>query len=375
MYDKKTLSSLLVTSALLLACGGGGGGDAPASTVDSVNTGGGAPTSSGGTPPPTAGNPGTDPATQPVDTGTPPPTTNPPPPPVVVDQKLAGTLDVVANQILYIRTNRVIYLPVVLSQLETDTGLVDMAAGSRVAHLDHLKALADSEGCTIAVDGTCGVQPAAIAPAAPIAAFGIRMGKFAVPTTPGQVVGNQTVVGRIAFDLTERSDSRGIGGNEVAEIMRFVIDKVEFSTAANGEITSVKVQDGSQIHVYGRNAAGVEVRDSIPAPAGTVRILPLDQVPDHNGDTTSFILLMDLETGFSRAGQKLTALENIAGHFKMSVTLSSVERLVRLPAGPVGGFPAVSEKELPGQTITVDGQPPVNGAGISGNAWIRMYPF
>lgn len=374
MYDKKKLLSLLVASALLASCGGGGGGDAALSPVDTQNpssgTGGG--TDSGTNTPPDTTTPPPDTTTPPPDTGTNPPPTDP----VVVDQKLSGTVDVVANQILYIRTNRVIYLPVVLSQMESDTGLVDIASGSTVAHVDGLQELADSEGCTIAVDGTCGVQPPAVAPAAPIAAFGIRMGKFVVPTTPGQAVGNQKVVGRIAFDLTERSDSPGAGGsNGVPEIMRFIIDKVEFSTAANGEIVSVKVQDGARIHVYGRNSSGGEVRDSIPAPAGTVRMLPLEQVPDHNGDTTSFILLMDLETGFSRAEQKLVALENIAGHFAMNVTLSSVDRMLRLAAGAQSGWPAVTEKELPGQTITVNEQPPVSGAGLVGNAWIRMYPF
>lgn len=378
MFEKKTLVTLLAASAMAVACGGGGGRDdsTPGSTVGSVNTG--TPSSGGGSQPPASNNPPADPGTSDPNAGNPPATPTQPVPPVAVDQKLSGTVDVVANQILYIRTNRIIYLPVVLSQFENeegvDKGIFDIASGSTVAHYPNLAAEADAENCNIPVDGTCGVQPPAIAPAAPIAAFGIRLGKFVVPTTPGQVVGNQTVVGRIAFDLTERSRP-GIGRNEVPEIMRFIIDKVEFATAANGEITSVRVLNDAQIHVYGRNAAGVEVRESIPAPVGTVRMLPLNEVPDHNGDPTSFILLMDLETGFSRAGQKLAALENISGHFSMNVTLSSVDRLLRLPAGAgASRFPPVTEKELNGQTVTVNDQPPVSGAGISGSAWIRMWP-
>ena len=180
------------------------------------------------------------------------------------------------------------------------------------------------------------------------------------------------MVGRIAFDLTERTDSPGITEGQSAEIARFVIDNVEMMTDKDGQLTSVRLKDGALLHVYGRNADGVEVRENIPAPANTVRLLPINQIPDGNGDTTSVILFMDLEAGFSQAGQKLTSLEKIAGKFEMHVTLSSVKQLVRrveptAPASPTA-------PPLVGKSITVNTEAPVTGAGLNGNAWIRMYP-
>ncbi len=377
MFEKKRILFLLATSALLVSCGGGGT-DTP-STTAAASTGGGTSTNGssgaqpgGGT---TAANSST-PAAGSTTTGKPPANSggSTTPVPAAVDQKLNGYVEVVANQIMYIRRNRIIYLPVVMSEFESDRGIVDVASGSPVAHIDGLEAQAAAAGCNRTNDGTCAVQPPAAAPAAPIAAFGIRVSKYVLPTATGQAVGNQTVVGRIAIDLTERTDSPGLSANEVPEIMRFVIDKVELSTNQNGELASVKVQDGAQIHVYGRSAGGVEVRENIPAPAGTVRILPMVDVPDNHGDTTSFFLMLDLETGFSQAGRKLAALENIAGHFAMHLTLSSLQELVRPAAGATADSPALERKELVGQSITVNDQPPVSGAGINGNAWIRMYP-
>lgn len=367
MFEKKNILFLLATAALVAACGGGGGDTqtADAGTQTGVNppandagTGGtppaaGDPGGSGGTPPPATDGSGDD--------GTPPP-----------DQMLAGRMEVVANQILYIRVNRVIYLPVVLTAFESDRGVVDVASGSKVPdpEIDVV-----GNNCNIAIDGTCGIVPPAVAPAAPIAAFGIRVDKVLQPTAPGQIVGNQTAVGRIAVELIERDDSPGILANEVAEIMRYVIDRVEMTTDARGELVAVRMLEGARMHVYGRNAAGVEVRESIPVPTGAVRLLPVSQIPDHNGDTTSVVLFMDFETAFSQAGARLAALENIAGHFAMNLTMSSVSSLLRPAAAATSEFPAVGRKELVGETITVNNQPPVSGAGISGNIWIRMYPF
>lgn len=276
----------------------------------------------------------------------------------------------VADQVLYIRTNRVLYHPVAFPEFESDSGIVDIASGSTQAPPVSI----DISGCNLAKDGMCGVQPPAAAPDAPIAAFGIRIAKNVQPLTPGQVVANQIVTGRIAFDLTERADSPGIATGEVPEIMRFVIDKVQMSTDANGQLASVQMLDGAQIHVYGRNAAGVEIQDDIPAPAGTVRLLPVSQIPDSAGDTSSVVLLMDLETGFSQADPKLASLAKLAGHFAMNVTLTVVPRIERPAQAATADYPAVDLKELVGKTITVNNQPPVNGAGIVGNAWIRMFP-
>lgn len=277
-------------------------------------------------------------------------------------------MELVANQIIVIRRDRIIYNPVTLASFEDTTGLSDVASGSTVAHLDNLDKEAAAAGCAPERDGTCGVQPPAAAPAAPIAAFGLRIGTNLLPAVDGQKVGNQRVVGRIAFDLTEQDNSPGVGG-EKPEIMRFVIDHVEMATDADGRLTTVRLTDGAQIEVYGRTAAGIEVRDTISAPADTVRLLPLTKIPDSMGDTHSIVLLIDLETGFSQAGTKFAALQNIAGHFTTHITLSAVEKIIRSPAG---GLP---QKDLIGSSITVNTQPPVSGGGLNGSAWIRMYPM
>ncbi|OWW19894.1 hypothetical protein AYR66_10645 [Noviherbaspirillum denitrificans] len=182
------------------------------------------------------------------------------------------------------------------------------------------------------------------------------------------------MVSRIAFDLTELPGSPGVGGGESAEIMRFVIDNVEMTTDESGLLTSARLKDGAQIHVFGRSASGTEIRETIPAPAGTVRLMPLTEMPDGFGDTSSTILFMNLELGFSQAGSRLAALQSIAGHFAMNVTLSHVDKIVRPAAAETPGFPAVPLKDLVGQPITVDGAP-VTGGGIIGSAWIRMYPM
>lgn len=261
----------------------------------------------------------------------------------------------VANQLVYLQTDRAIYNGVTLNQFESSIGMYDFASGSRGG------------------DAGAQVPPPALAPAAPIAAFGFRVDKFAQRTAPDQAVGNQTVVGRVAFDLTERESSAGIGPNEVAEIMRFVIDRVQLTTDANGELVSARVLDGAQMHVYGRNAANVEVRESVAVPSAAVRLLPMSNVLDNYGDNSSVVLLLDLENAFSQAGQRLAALENIAGYFSMRVTLSPAQ-IVRPAESATSETPALERRELVGQPITVNDQPPVTGAGISGNAWIRMYP-
>jgi hypothetical protein len=368
MVRKKKMLSLLAASSLVAACGGGGDGGLTTPST-SPATGSTAPTAPTTPTPPVGSGGGSTTAPTP---GTPATPTTPAPAPAV-DQTFNGIMELVGNQILYIPVNRALYLPVnIRTTLETDTGIVDMASGSPIAPIPNLAADAAAKGCTIAIDKTCGIQPSAAAPSAPIAGFGIRVGTNLLPSAAGEQVGNQTVVGRIAYDLTELADSPGIGVGEVPEIARFVIDNVEMATDATGQLTSVRLKEGAQLHVYGRNAAGVEVRESIPAPPNTVRLLPLTQIPDANCDTTSVILFMDLEAGFSQAGQKLAALDKIAGHFAMHVTLSSVKQLIRRvePTTPASPVPP----PLVGQSITVNTQPPVTGAGLNGNAWIRMYP-
>jgi hypothetical protein len=383
MFQQKRILLMLIASGLLASCGGGGSSEDTAATsagstgttgttttTASAPVGTTAGTSSGPTPTATGGQtatPGTTSASGSTDTSSP---GSAPGPVAAADPQFNGYFEMVADQVLYIRTNRVLYHPVPFPQFESDSGLVDVASGSTQAPPVSI----DISGCNLAKDGMCGVQPPAAAPDAPIAAFGLRINKFLKPLTTAQSIVNQSVTGRIAFDLTERTDSPGIAAGEVPEIMRFVIDNVKMSTDENGQISSVEMGEGAQIHVYGRNAAGVEIQDDIPAPAGTVRLLPVSQIPDSATDNSSVVLLMDLETGFSQADAKLASLAKLAGHFAMRLTLSFVPKIVRPAAPATADYPGVDEKELVGQSIVVNNQPPVTGAGIVGNTWIRMFP-
>lgn len=378
MFQQKRILLMLIASGLLASCGGGGSsGGTAATSAGSTGTIGttGTSATSASAPVGTTATAGTDqtstPGTTPASgsTGTSTPGTTPGPV-AAADPQFNGYFEMVADQVLYIRTNRVLYHPVPFPQFESDSGLVDVASGSTQAPPVSI----DISGCNLAKDGMCGVQPPAAAPDAPIAAFGLRINKFLKPLTTTQSIANQSVTGRIAFDLTERTDSPGIAASEVPEIMRFVIDNVKISTDENGQIASVEMGEGAQIHVYGRNAAGVEIQDDIPAPAGTVRLLPVSQIPDSATDNSSVVLLMDLETGFSQADTKLASLAKLSGHFAMRLTLSFVPKIVRPAAPATADYPGVDEKELVGQSIVVNNQTPVTGAGIIGNTWIRMFP-
>lgn len=361
MFEKQRILGLLLASGLLASCGGGSSGSSTAPA-------GAGPTTTASTPDAnSAATPPVTPAATPS-TGT----TTPASTPTIADRQFNGYFEMVADQVLYIRTNRVLYHPVPFPQFESDSGIVDVASGSTQAPPLNIDIV--TSGCTIAKDGMCGIQPPAAAPVAPIAAFGLRVDKFIHPLAQGQDTANQSVTGRIAVDLTERADSPGIGTGEAPEIMRFVIDGVKMTTDESGKLASVEMQSGATIHVYGRTASGAEVRDDIPAPAGTVRLLPVSQIPDNNGDTGSVVILLDLETGFSQATPALAALKNIAGHFSMNVTLSMVPKIVRPAAAATADYPGVDLKELVGKPITVNTQPAVAGGGIVGNAWIRMFP-
>jgi len=344
MFEKKKLVSLLAV-ALLAACGGGGGDD----TNNLAASGDGTRVSSGSQNGPEASSSPQSPAGDAV----PPPgdlsSVPPAPAPVAADQRLQGELAMVGNQLVYIKADRPdVYWATSLADFEGQPGMHDIASGST-----------GNEPNAV-------MMPSALAPAAPIAAFGFRVDKVVQATADTPTVGGQTAVGRVAFNLTEISGSAGIGANEVAEQMRFVIDQVALSTNAQGEL-SARVLDGAQMHVEGRNAAGVAVSASIPVPADAVRMQDMAQVLDVEGDTSSVVLMIDLEKAFSQAGTQLAALENIKGHFAMQVTLSSAQM-----AG-TQGTPA-TPRPLLGAPVTVGSQPAVTGAGISGSVWIRAYP-
>lgn len=341
---KKKILFLLAMASLVTACGGGGD-DTPQTTNNPVGgsqTGGGAvegpPAGSNGGGENLGGDDGVNDNPSPDDTGATPP----------ADQKLNGHLEMVANQLVYIRTNREIFHAVSLTQFESDEGMYDVASGS----------------ATTNVPGANVLVPA-IAPAAPIAAFGFRVDKHVQASTEDQQVANQTAAGRVAISLTERAGT--VGEGEVAESMHLVINGVELSTDANRQITGVHVKNGAQMYVHGRNAANEEASATIPVPEDAVELLSMTEVLDNEGDITSTVLLISLEKAFGSAGQALAKLENMRGQFSMQVTLSPVQ-IVR-PAGT-----GVEYKDLVGQPITVNGQPTVTGAGISGNVWIRRDP-
>lgn len=335
MLEKKKLVVLL-TAALLAACGGGGNDPVAG------NTGG---DSSGGTAAPTTNVGGNNTGNAPVD-----------PPAAPADQQLAGHLAIVANQLVYVKTNRpVVYWATSIDSFESDTGMYDVASGSK----------GDDAGAAM--------PASALAPAAPIAALGFRVQRFVQRETEEQAIGNQTVVGRVAFALTERDDSPALGASEVTENMRFVIDKVELATNAAGELISARVLEGAQMHITGRNASGTAVQEVIPVPANAVRLQSMEQVLDVYDDTSSVVLMLDLENAFSQAGARLAALENIAGHFAMQVTLSPAQ-MVRPAEAATDSTPALPRRELIGAPIAVHNQPPVSGAGVSGNVWIRWNP-
>ncbi|HEY8607785.1 MAG TPA: hypothetical protein VIM12_11790 [Noviherbaspirillum sp.] len=345
MLKKTKIATLLALAAFVTACGGGGGdGDTPNNAAPS--TGGSTDTGTG----PVTNNPPNNNGNNPPDNnGNNPPGDEQPNQPA--DQRLNGHLSMVANQLVYLRTNRSIYNAFPLEQFETGQGLFDTASGSN----------GDVPGAQ--------VPPPAAAPAAPIASFGFRVDRHVQPDTQDQVVGNQKVVGRVAFSLVERAESPDILPTESAESMSFVIDNVELTTNEAGELVSATLREGAQIHVEGRTAQGVPVLESFGAPVGSVRLLDMSEVLDHYGDNSSIVLLFDLERAFSQAGTRLAALENLQGQFAMNVTLSAAN-IIR-PASTGDNLP---EKNLAGQPITVTGQLPVTGAGISGTAWIRSNP-
>jgi len=188
---------------------------------------------------------------------------------IAADQQLNGYLALVANQLVYIKTDRpAVYWAATLTQFESDECMYDVAAGSN--------------------DTTSGAMPAsAVAPATPIAALGFRVNKFVQRSAQDEVIGDQRVVGRIAVSLTERESSVRTG--EAAEQMHFIIDNIELATNASGELVAAHALAGAHLHLYGRNARGIEVRETIPVPVNAVRLQSMEPVLDVYGDKDSVV--------------------------------------------------------------------------------------
>ncbi len=325
MFENRRFLLFLATAMLVAACGGGG--DTNSTLPDSGAGNGNAPGENGD------GN--EDPA--------------------IEDQVLAGRLIMVGNSLVYPRVDRTMCLPITLERFEDAHGMNDVAPG-----------FTGNE--TIGPpyrpgDGIDYAPPRTVAPAAPISAFGIRVNKRMQPISANDIVVNQRAIGRIAVELVERNATP-------QEIIRYVINDVELSTNANGELAA-RVLPNAQMHVYGRNAAGTAINATVPVREDAVSMLSMERIPDNYGDRTSEILLFDFEKAFSQAGSQLDALNDIRGYFDVRVTLSSVKEILR-PESCSNGY-ALTPKQLIGQDITVGNQPLVSGAGLAGSAWIRSY--
>jgi hypothetical protein len=341
MFDKKKFLFSLATAALVAACGGGGG-DPPPPTSGSKTPPGG---TTGGD---TGGNNGGD-----GGSGS-----------VVEDQVMAGRLEVVGNTVLYPRVNRTIYLPVPIERFEDVHGINDVAPGFTGDESIIGEPYREWDNIDY--------QPSlTVSPAAPIAAFGIRVRRWVQATDTSGPVGNQTVVGRVAVDLIERADSFYLNGGQ-PEAISFVIDNVEMSTSATGEY-SARMLPNARMHIYGRNLAGQELRTSVAVPEDAVSMIPMYRIPDNYGDDSSVVLMFDFEKAFAQENTPeasrvdLSLLENIMCHCDMRFTMSSVAEIIRPASG------TLQEKMLRGEPITVNSQPPVAGAGLVGHAWIRSW--
>lgn len=329
MFSKNKFLILFAAAALVAACGGGGSGsDSPAPTAPGTGSNTGGSGDDGGT--------------------------------TVTDQKLRGYLQIAGNQIVYVRILRDMYLPVWVQRFEGTNGINDVAPGY-TGNEPPPPYYGGADGGDYAPAQTLG-------PAAPMAAFGIRVFKPVQRTAPTEAVANQTAVSRLAMELVERNTSPYLEGG-VPEIMRFVMNDVELSTDANGEI-SARVLPNAQMHVYGRNRSGTEVRATVPLRTDAVSILPMNRVPDHYGDESSVVLLFDLEKAFSQAGESLNALQAIRGHFDMHVTMSGADLVLPACVNSSGSAP---RRDMVGRAIQVNDQPAVSGGGLSGYAWIRSY--
>lgn len=343
LVRKKNLAVLLAVATIATACGGGGG------TGSGGGMAGGGGEKNHGGPAPTNPMPPAPPANAPIN------------PVQVDDQQLKGHLQVVANQVVFIQDDR-----------KHPYG--ERYASYNAAPIEYFADPGADQGLHIAAGGTEAdmnkeVPPSVIAPAAPIASFGIRVLNVVQSDTGGAELGAQQVVGRVAFDLVEVAGSGGIQPGEGAERRTFVIDRVELATDANGNLISARVLDGAQLHVYGMTANGQEVRDTISAPPDSVRLMPVQSVIDNYGDNSSVVLLMDLEQAFSQAGERLSALHNLRGQFDMSLTLSTA-KIIR-PGETRDGVQVLERRDLVGESIQVNDQPAVNGAGVKGKVWIR----
>lgn len=337
MNNPSKLVIVLAMMSLMAACGGGGGNERSSGGND------------GGTNPPPVNNPEPNPNPEPVE------------PVPATDQQLRGHLSIVGNQVAFISGDRAPGWP----------GATEPYNATTINYFeDH--GLHIASGGTEADTGKQ-VPPSALAPAAPIASFGIRISTSVInDETEQPETGAQKVVGRVALNFVEVAGSDGVPAGQQPERVTFLIDKVELETNDQGRLVSVKALEDARLFFNGESADGTLVTTDFPVPADSLRLMPLNQVIDHYGDTSSHILLVDLEQAFSQAGSELSAFHNLDGQFNMHLTFSS-SRIIRPEHENAEEGPR-PWRDMIGQSIQVPGHTAVNGGGLSGLVLIRRVP-
>jgi len=337
MISPSKLVTVLAMTFLIAACGGGGGGG------NDRYSGG----NDGGINPPPVNNPTPDP--EPVE------------PVPATDQQLRGHLSVVGNQVVFINGDRSSPWP----------GEPEPYNGATIKYFEE-SGLHIASGGTEA-DLTKQVPPSTIAPAAPIASFGIRISTSVLnDETDSPETGAQKVIGRVAMNFVEVANAGGVSAGQQPERVTFIIDKVELETNNQGRLISAKALEDAILFFTGEAANGTSVTTDFPVPTDSVRLMPLTQLIDNYGDTSSHILLVDLEQTFSQTGSELSAFHNLDGQFNMQLTFSSA-KIIR-PAHPnaeEGPRPRIG---LVGQPIQLPGHTAVNGGGLSGLVIIHRSP-
>lgn len=340
MNNQSKWVTVLAIASLIAACGGGGGNE----RATSGNDGGANP------PPITSPSPSPNPS--------PEPEPEPVEPVPATDPQLRGHLSVVGNQVAFISGDRTPGWP----------GATEPYNAATINYFEEY-GLHIASGGTEA-DTSKQIPPSAIAPAAPIASFGIRISTGVLNDETDQPeTGAQKVIGRVAMNFVEVASADGVPAGQQPERVTFIIDKVELETNDEGRLVSAKALEDAKLFFAGESASGTPVDTDFPVPAESVRLMPLSQVIDNYGDTSSHILLVDLEQAFSQAGSELSAFHNLDGQFNMHLTFSSA-KIIR-PAHPNAEEGPRPRRDLVGQSIQIPGHTAVNGGGLSGLVLIR----
>lgn len=158
------------------------------------------------------------------------------------------------------------------------------------------------------------MPPSTIAPAVPIAGFGLRISTSVLnDETDLPEAGAQKVVGRVAMSFAEVASAGGVSAGQQTERVTFIIDKVEPEANEQGRLISAKALDNTRLFFTVTSVDGTTVSADYSVRADAVRLMPLTRLIDNYGDTSSHILLVDLEQAFSQAGNEFAAFHNLDG--------------------------------------------------------------